>query len=182
MYLHQPGTVQKKNRAMTAGSTASCSSRAPATPARAHAAHLSAYTAAEHRHLLRTVRLIPRTKKRMALKVALTDRAREGRIFIVESFNFDKPNTKKALEPLGKIAPEKGRKLVVTDPPCADGEVVHQPARRDDRQSRWPVCLRSPQKQHHQRPRTLYKRLRYSAHDTSAYRNRAGDHRKAKAR
>ena len=60
-------------------------------------------------------RPIPRTKKRMALKVALTDRAREGRIFIVESFNFDKPNTKKALELLGKIAPEKGRKLVVTD-------------------------------------------------------------------
>ena len=43
------------------------------------------------------------------------NRAREGRIFIVESFNFDKPNTKKALELLGKIAPEKGRKLVVTD-------------------------------------------------------------------
>jgi len=51
----------------------------------------------------------------MALKVALTDRAREGRIMIVEGLNFDKPNTKLALELLGKIAPDRGRKLVVTD-------------------------------------------------------------------
>jgi large subunit ribosomal protein L4 len=51
----------------------------------------------------------------MALKVALTDRAVKAAVFIVESFDFNTPNTKGAIELLGKIAPEKGRKLVVTD-------------------------------------------------------------------
>ncbi|MBP7333603.1 MAG: 50S ribosomal protein L4, partial [Candidatus Cloacimonas sp.] len=60
-------------------------------------------------------RKIPRTKKRLALKVALTDRAREGRIMIVDNLSFDKPSTKLALDFLQKITPEKGYKLVVTD-------------------------------------------------------------------
>jgi len=51
----------------------------------------------------------------MALKVALTDRAREGRVFVIDSFDFSQPNTQQARELLGKIIPEKGRKLVVTD-------------------------------------------------------------------
>jgi len=49
------------------------------------------------------------------LKVALTDRAREGRIMIVDNLSFDKPSTKLALDFLQKIIPEKGNKLVVTD-------------------------------------------------------------------
>jgi len=51
----------------------------------------------------------------MALKVALTDRACEGRIYIVDSLDFEAPSTKRALEILGRIIPENGRKLVVTD-------------------------------------------------------------------
>ncbi len=120
MYLanQRQGTVQKKNRAMTAGSTrklfkqkgtGNARQGSRRTPVRVHGGKAFAILPKDW------YRPIPRTKKRMALKVALTDRAREGRIFIVESFNFDKPNTKKALELLGKIAPEKGRKLVVTD-------------------------------------------------------------------
>ena len=120
MYLgnQRQGTVQKKNRAMTAGSTrklfkqkgtgnARMGSRR--SPIRVHGGMAFAvYPKNWHRK-------IPRAKKRLALKVALTDRAREGRIFIVESLDFAKPNTKGAVELLGRMIPERGRKLVVTD-------------------------------------------------------------------
>jgi len=120
MYLgnQRQGTVQKKNRAMTAGSTrklfkqkgtgnARVGSRR--SPIRVHGGRAFAILPKDW------YRAIPRTKKRMALKVALTDRAREGRVFIVESFDFNTPNTKGAIELLGKIIPEPGRKLVITD-------------------------------------------------------------------
>ncbi len=120
MYLgnQRQGTVQKKNRAMTAGSTrklfkqkgtgnARVGSRR--SPIRVHGGRAFPMFPKDW------YRPIPRTKKRMALKVALTDRAREGRIFIVDKLDFDTPNTKKALDLLGKIMPERGRKLVVTD-------------------------------------------------------------------
>ncbi|MBW6513790.1 MAG: 50S ribosomal protein L4 [Candidatus Syntrophosphaera sp.] len=112
------GTVQKKNRAMTAGSTrklfrqkgtGNARQGSRRTPVRVHGGRAFAILPKDW------YRPIPRTKKRQALKVALTDRAREGRVFIVEALDFDKPNTKQALELLGKIIPEKGRKLVVTD-------------------------------------------------------------------
>ncbi len=120
MYLgnQRQGTVQKKNRAMTAGSTrklfkqkgtgnARVGSRR--SPIRVHGGRaFPIFPKDWYRH-------IPRGKKRQALRVALTDRAREGRIFIVDSLNFTEPNTKQALELLGKIMPERGRKLVVTD-------------------------------------------------------------------
>lgn len=120
MYLgnQRQGTVQKKNRAMTAGSTrklfkqkgtGNARQGSRRTPVRVHGGRAFAILPKDW------YRPIPRTKKRMALKVALTDRAREGRVFIVESFDFNTPNTKGAIELLGKIAPEKGRKLVVTD-------------------------------------------------------------------
>lgn len=120
MYLgnQRQGTVQKKNRAMTAGSTrklfkqkgtGNARQGSRRTPVRVHGGRAFAILPKEW------YRPIPRTKKRMALKVALTDRAREGRVFIVESFDFNTPNTKGAIELLGKIAPDKGRKLVVTD-------------------------------------------------------------------
>lgn len=120
MYLgnQRQGTVQKKNRAMTAGSTkklykqkgtGNARQGTRRTPVRVHGGRAFAILPKDwYRH-------IPRSKKRMALKVALTDRAREGRIFIVESFDFSAPNTKVAIELMNKIAPEKGRKLVVTD-------------------------------------------------------------------
>lgn len=120
MYLgnQRQGTVQKKNRAMTAGSTrklfkqkgtGNARQGSRRTPVRVHGGRAFAILPKDW------YRPIPRTKKRMALKVALTDRAREGRVFIVESFDFNTPNTKGAIELLSKIAPEKGRKLVVTD-------------------------------------------------------------------
>lgn len=120
MYLgnQRQGTVQKKNRAMTAGSTrklykqkgtGNARSGPIRTPVRVHGGRAFPILPKDW------YRPIPKGKKRMALKVALTDRAREGRIFIVESLNFTEPNTKKALELLGKIIPERGRKLVVTD-------------------------------------------------------------------
>jgi len=112
------GNVQKKNRAMTAGSTrklfkqkgtgnARVGSRR--SPIRVHGGKAFAIFPKDW------YRKIPKTKKRMALLVALTDRARDGRIFVIESLQFDKPNTKKAIELIGKIMPEKGRKLLVTD-------------------------------------------------------------------
>jgi large subunit ribosomal protein L4 len=120
MYLanQRQGTVQKKNRAMTAGSTrklfkqkgtGNARQGTRRTPVRVHGGRAFAILPKDW------YRRIPRTKKRMALKVALTDRAREGRIFIVDNLSYDTPNTKQARELLGKIIPEKGRKLVDTD-------------------------------------------------------------------
>lgn len=61
------------------------------------------------------VRTIPKKKKRLALKLALTQRANENQVVVLESFNLDKPNTKTALELIEKIAPSKSRKLVIID-------------------------------------------------------------------
>lgn len=120
MYLgnQRQGTVQKKNRAMTAGSTkklfkqkgtGNARQGSRRTPVRVHGGKAFAIFPKDW------YRKIPRTKKRMALLVSLTDRARDGRIFIVESMSFEQPNTQQARELLGKIAPERGRKLVITD-------------------------------------------------------------------
>lgn len=120
MYMgnQRQGTVQKKNRAMTQGSTRKLYKQkgtgnarvgANRSPIRVHGGRAFAILPKDW------YRPIPRTKKRMALKVALTDRAREGRIFVIEGLNFDKPNTKQALALINKVTPERGRKLVVTD-------------------------------------------------------------------
>jgi large subunit ribosomal protein L4 len=59
-----------------------------------------------------------RTPKKMiaaALRGALSDRARDGRVFVVESFvDGDKPSTKSALKVLGEVT-EPGKALVVVD-------------------------------------------------------------------
>lgn len=120
MYLgnQRQGTVQKKNRSMTAGSTKKLFKQKGTgnarvgtrrSPIRVHGGKAFAIYPKDW------YRPIPRTKKRMALKVALTDRARDGRIFIVEGLSMNKPDTKFAKDLLAKIAPERGRKLVVTD-------------------------------------------------------------------
>ncbi|MFO7659312.1 MAG: 50S ribosomal protein L4 [Candidatus Cloacimonadaceae bacterium] len=112
------GTVQKKNRSMTQGSTrklfkqkgtGNARQGTRRTPVRTHGGRAFAILPKNW------YRPIPKTKKRMALKVALTDRAREGRIFIIESLNFDKPSTKNARDLMQKMLPNKGRKLLVTD-------------------------------------------------------------------
>ena len=120
MYLanQRQGTVQKKNRSMTAGSTrklfrqkgtGNARMGARRSPVRVHGGKAFAIYPKDW------YRKIPRTKKRLALKVALSDRAREGRIMIVEKLSFEKPSAKRALEFMNKIAREKGYKLVITD-------------------------------------------------------------------
>ncbi|MFY9587307.1 MAG: 50S ribosomal protein L4 [Actinomycetota bacterium] len=57
---------------------------------------------------------VPRKVRALALRSALSDRAREGRIAVVDSFAFDAPKTKdamKALETLGV----SGKSLVVLE-------------------------------------------------------------------
>lgn len=60
-------------------------------------------------------RSIPKKKKRLALKLALTERAKAGQIVVVDSLNFEKPSTKSAKALLTKIAPERSKTLVVFD-------------------------------------------------------------------
>jgi len=120
MYLgnQRQGTVQKKNRSMTQGSTRKLFKQKGTgnarvgtrrSPIRVHGGKAFAIYPKDW------YRVIPRTKKRMALKVALTDRAREGRVFVIEGLKFDNASTKQAKEIVARLTPDKGRKLVVTD-------------------------------------------------------------------
>jgi large subunit ribosomal protein L4 len=61
-----------------------------------------------HRH-------IPKKKKRLALKVALTARARKQQVVVIENFNFAKPDTKAAKDILKKISPERSKTLILID-------------------------------------------------------------------
>jgi len=60
---------------------------------------------------------IPKKKKRLALKIALTRRAAAGQIGIVENLKFDEADTKKAVELLKNIPnpTEARRRLVIID-------------------------------------------------------------------
>lgn len=120
MYMgnQRQGTVQKKNRSMTQGSTRKLFKQKGTgnarvgtrrSPIRVHGGKAFAIYPKDW------YRPIPRTKKRMALKVALTDRARDGRILVIAGLSFDKPSTKMAQQIINKVTPERGRKLVVTD-------------------------------------------------------------------
>jgi large subunit ribosomal protein L4 len=59
---------------------------------------------------------IPKKMKRLALRGALTDRAREGRILIVEGLTFEAPSTKEALGVLEGLEAE-GLVLIVLPAP-----------------------------------------------------------------
>lgn len=112
------GTVQKKNRSMTQGSTRKLFKQKGTGNARQGTRRTCVRTHGGRAFAILPKNWyspIPKTKKRMALKVALTDRAREGRIFVIESLSFDKPSTKNARELMQKMLPEKGRKLLITD-------------------------------------------------------------------
>jgi large subunit ribosomal protein L4 len=120
MYManQRQGTVQKKNRAMTQGSTRKLFKQKGTGNARPGTRRTCIRTHGGRAFAIlpkNWYRHIPRKKKRMALKVALTDRAREGRIFIIESLAFDKPSTKNARNLMNKMIPEKGRKLLITE-------------------------------------------------------------------
>lgn len=58
---------------------------------------------------------IPVKKKRLALKLALSMKAQAESVYIIEGIDFTKPSAKQARELINKIAPEKGRKLLVTN-------------------------------------------------------------------
>ncbi len=51
--------------------------------------------------------------RKKALKMALTDRAKEGRITIIEDFTFEKPKTKEAVELLKSLGLENQKVVVV---------------------------------------------------------------------
>jgi large subunit ribosomal protein L4 len=59
---------------------------------------------------------VPRKMKRLALRSALTDRAREGRIKVLEGLSFEAPSTKEALDVLESID-TGGLVLLVLDKP-----------------------------------------------------------------
>ena len=56
---------------------------------------------------------IPKKKKRLALKLALTQRANAKQVALIESLDFETPNTKSAKELLKKIAPERSKTLIL---------------------------------------------------------------------
>jgi large subunit ribosomal protein L4 len=57
----------------------------------------------------------PKKMKAAALRGALSDRARDGRVFVVESFvDGDKPSTRSALKVLGEVT-DPGKALVVVE-------------------------------------------------------------------
>jgi large subunit ribosomal protein L4 len=56
----------------------------------------------------------PKKMIKLALRSALSDRANEGRIVVIDSFGWDKPSTKNAIAALSTLGLE-GRVLVVVD-------------------------------------------------------------------
>jgi large subunit ribosomal protein L4 len=119
MYLanQRQGTKATKSRGLVSGSTKKLgkqkgsgnarmgSRRSPVRVGGGHAFRIDPKCWYKH---------IPAKKKRLALKLALTDRAAEGNIFVVENLNYDKPSTKTAKQLIEKIITEKGKVLVVT--------------------------------------------------------------------
>jgi large subunit ribosomal protein L4 len=59
---------------------------------------------------------VPKKMKRLALRSALTDRAREGRIKVVEGLSFDEPKTRDAADALASLG-TSGNVLVVLPEP-----------------------------------------------------------------
>ncbi len=58
---------------------------------------------------------IPKKKKRLALKVALTNRARDGKVSVIEDLKFDKPSIKEAIALLNKIGLNDKKSLILVD-------------------------------------------------------------------
>ncbi|MCF7794035.1 MAG: 50S ribosomal protein L4 [Candidatus Cloacimonetes bacterium] len=58
---------------------------------------------------------IPKKKKNLALKLALTKKAEAKQVVVVESLDFEKANTKMAKNLLDKITPEKSKKLLLIE-------------------------------------------------------------------
>ena len=60
-------------------------------------------------------RKIPKKKKSLALKLALTEKANAGEVVVVESFDLEKPNTKFARNLIDNLVKGKKRALVLVD-------------------------------------------------------------------
>ncbi|HCX72757.1 MAG TPA: 50S ribosomal protein L4 [Candidatus Cloacimonas sp.] len=58
-------------------------------------------------------RSIPKKKKRLALKLALTQRAKNNQVIVVENLEFEKPETKKARVLIDKISQQSRKNLLV---------------------------------------------------------------------
>ena len=56
---------------------------------------------------------IPKKKKRLALKIALSMKAKVESVFIVENISFEKPSTREAREFIDRILPQRGKKLLI---------------------------------------------------------------------
>ncbi len=90
------GTHKSKERSEVSGSTRKLGRQKVAA---AHVAVTSTLRSSWRRHSFRSRPRDYRTKlnkkmKRLARKIALTSKANEGVIIVVENFNFDKPSTK----------------------------------------------------------------------------------------
>jgi large subunit ribosomal protein L4 len=59
---------------------------------------------------------VPKKMKRLALRSALTDRAREGRIKLVDGLSFDEPKTRDAADALGSLGTFGNVLLVLSQP------------------------------------------------------------------
>lgn len=57
----------------------------------------------------------PKKMKRLALRSALSDRAGDDKVIVVDAWSFDSPSTKTAVEALAKLGVE-GRALIVLEP------------------------------------------------------------------
>jgi large subunit ribosomal protein L4 len=60
---------------------------------------------------------VPKKMKRLALRSALTDRARAGRIKVLDGISFDEPSTKDALEMLESVGTDGQTVLLVLASP-----------------------------------------------------------------
>ena len=58
----------------------------------------------------------PKKMVKLALKSALSDRANEGKIIVVDSWGIDSPKTKQAIAALGALGIAGGKALVVVEP------------------------------------------------------------------
>ena len=58
---------------------------------------------------------IPKKKKKLALKLILTNLVKNTQVIVLENFSFEKPSTKKAKETISKIAKGKKPLLVIED-------------------------------------------------------------------
>ncbi len=118
MYLanQRQGTVSVKNRAAVRGSTIKMYRQKGTGNARAGSRRSPVRVGGGVTFGPRPkdwYRNIPKKKKRLALKVALTDKASSGNLFIIENLDWNKPNTKIAIELLSKMNPEKAKVLFV---------------------------------------------------------------------